>query len=35
MNPIQRAWLKALQPVAFFVNEKMAKRSGKRPTDKE
>lgn len=29
MNPIQRAWLKVLQPVAYFVNEKLAKRSGR------
>lgn len=29
MNPIQRAWLKVLQPVAFVINEKLAKRSGK------
>lgn len=28
MNPIQRAWLKVLQPVAYLMNEKLAKRSG-------
>ena len=28
MNPIQRAWLKVLGPVAFFVNERLAPRAG-------
>lgn len=28
MNPIQKAWLRLLDPVAGFVNEKLAKRSG-------
>ena len=28
MNPIQRAWLKALGPVMYVVNEKLATRSG-------
>ena len=30
MNPIQRAWLKVLEPVAVLLNEKLAKRSGKK-----
>lgn len=28
MNPIQRAWLYVLKPVAYVVNDKLAKRSG-------
>lgn len=28
MNPIQQAWLKVLRPVTYFVNEKLAKKSG-------
>ena len=28
MNPIQKLWLKALNPVVTLVNEKMATRSG-------
>lgn len=28
MNPIQKYWLKFLEPVAFLINEKLAKRSG-------
>ena len=34
MNPIQRAWLRVLQPVSFVVNEKLAKRSGRIHFDK-
>jgi len=29
MNPIQKLWLKALEPLSYVINEKMAKRSGK------
>ena len=28
MNPSQKAWLRVLSPVAFVINEKLAKRSG-------
>ncbi|KAL4490329.1 hypothetical protein ABPG72_004368 [Tetrahymena utriculariae] len=28
MNPIQKAWLKILEPVSYVINEKMAKRDG-------
>ena len=28
MNPIQKAWLKILTPLAYLINEKMAKKSG-------
>lgn len=28
MNYIQRAWLVALRPVATFVNDKLAKKTG-------
>eukprot|EP01016_Furgasonia_blochmanni_P044206 TRINITY_DN611_c0_g1_i1.p2 TRINITY_DN611_c0_g1~~TRINITY_DN611_c0_g1_i1.p2 ORF type:complete len:269 (-),score=79.06 TRINITY_DN611_c0_g1_i1:111-917(-) len=28
MNPIQKAWLKVLSPLAYVINEKLAKRSG-------
>ena len=28
MNPIQKAWLKVLNPVITLVNDKMAKRPG-------
>lgn len=28
MNPLQKAWLKVLTPLAYVINEKMAKRNG-------
>eukprot|EP01017_Pseudomicrothorax_dubius_P041476 TRINITY_DN663_c0_g1_i3.p1 TRINITY_DN663_c0_g1~~TRINITY_DN663_c0_g1_i3.p1 ORF type:complete len:230 (+),score=61.92 TRINITY_DN663_c0_g1_i3:160-849(+) len=28
MNPIQKLWLRALSPLAYVINEKLAKRSG-------
>jgi len=28
MNPIQKIWLRVLSPVAYVINEKLAKRSG-------
>ena len=28
MNPIQKQWLKILKPLAYLINERLAKRAG-------